>query len=154
SDPIPIQPRPLAVLSYLAERPGAVVGRDELIARVWGGTHVTRAVLKVAVRAIREVLDDDAGAPRYIETVGREGYRFVGAGDDQPTVRPAAATPREGAMVGRDEELASLHASLAQAGAGERAIVFVSGEAGIGKTTLLERFLGEVSADVCIARGQ
>ncbi len=80
NDPVPLQPRPLAVLSYLAARPGAVVGRDELIAELWAGTHVTKAVLKVAVRAIREALDDDADAPRYIETVGREGYRFIGTG--------------------------------------------------------------------------
>ena len=48
--PVPLQPRPLAVLSYLAARPGAVVGRDELIAKLWTDTHVTKAVLKVAVR--------------------------------------------------------------------------------------------------------
>jgi len=51
---VPLQPRPLAVLSYLAARPGEVVGRDELIAKVWEGTAVTKGVLKVAVRAIRE----------------------------------------------------------------------------------------------------
>ncbi len=51
---VPLQPRPLAVLSYLAARPGTVVSRDELIAQLWAGTYVTKAVLKVAVRAIRE----------------------------------------------------------------------------------------------------
>ncbi|MDX2169630.1 MAG: winged helix-turn-helix domain-containing protein, partial [Deltaproteobacteria bacterium] len=75
---VPLQPRPLAVLSYLAARPGEVVGGDELLARVWEGSHVTRAVLKVAVRALREALEDVADAPRYIETVGRSGYRFRG----------------------------------------------------------------------------
>src|SRR5690349_10095676 len=81
TETVPIQPRPLAVLAYLASRPGVVISRDELIARLWADTFVTKAVLKVAVRAIREAIGDDAESPRYIETVGREGYRFIGAGD-------------------------------------------------------------------------
>lgn len=157
NDPVPLQPRPLAVLSYLAARPGAVVSRDELIATLWAGTHVTKAVLKVAVRAIREALDDNADAPHYIETVGREGYRFIGA----DTVG-APATPRAGAvapavaLVGREQDLTRLHGSLAQAMAGTRTIVFVTGEAGIGKTTLIDRFIEEVeaAAGVSVARGQ
>ncbi|MDX2171395.1 MAG: winged helix-turn-helix domain-containing protein, partial [Deltaproteobacteria bacterium] len=87
---IALQPRPFAVLSYLAARPGVVVGRDELITQLWSGTHVTKAVLKVAVRAVREALDDPAASPRYIETVGREGYRFIGAG---VAAAPAPAAP-------------------------------------------------------------
>jgi DNA-binding winged helix-turn-helix (wHTH) protein len=77
-DSVALQPKPLAVLAHLAVRPGAVVDRDELIRTVWADTHVTRAVVKVAVRAIREALGDDVASPRYIETVGRRGYRFVG----------------------------------------------------------------------------
>lgn len=155
-DPVALQPRPLAVLSYLAAHAGTVVGRDELIAKLWGGTHVTKAVLKVAVRAVRDALDDDADAPRYIETVGREGYRFIGAGAvGQPTARaaPAAASA---AIVGRSEDLARLHAALAQAMGGARAVVFVTGEAGIGKTTLLDGFITELqhTEGVCVARGQ
>src|SRR5215468_1414098 len=156
-EPVVLQPRPLAVLAYLAARPGTVVGRDELIERLWEGTHVTKAVLKVAVRAIREALDDDADAPRYIETVGREGYRFIGAdAAAEPSAPRARAAAAAGAMVGRGGDLARLHASLAQALAGERAIVFVTGEAGIGKTTLLDQFIAELdpAADVCVARGQ
>ncbi|HVO23301.1 MAG TPA: AAA family ATPase [Candidatus Margulisiibacteriota bacterium] len=153
---MPLQPRPLAVLSYLAARPAAVVSREELIAKVWAGTYVTKAVLKVAVRAIREALDDDADAPRYIETVGREGYRFIGgeAGGAAPPRAPAAAA--EAAMVGREQDLAKLRAGLARAVAGTPTILFVTGEAGVGKTTLLERFIEEVDAagDICVARGQ
>src|SRR5262249_59864810 len=92
-DAVPLQPRPLAVLSYLAARAGTVVGRDELIAKLWDGAHVTKAVLKVAVRAIREALDDDADAPRYIETVGHEGYRFIGA---ETVVPPRPPRPNAG----------------------------------------------------------
>lgn len=155
NDPVPLQPRPLAVLSYLAVRPEAVVSRDELIAKLWAGTYVTKAVLKVAVRAIREALDDDADAPRYIETVGREGYRFIGA-EAAGASPPRAGAAAEVAMVGRGQDLAKLRAGLARAVAGARTIMFVTGEAGVGKTTLLDRFIEEVDAagGVCVARGQ
>ena len=154
--PVPLQPRPLAVLSYLAARPGAVVSRDELIAKLWAGTYVTKAVLKVAVRAVREALADEADAPRYIETVGREGYRFIGADAVGAPVSPRAGAAAGGpAMVGREQDLARLHAGLAQAMAGARTIVFVTGEAGIGKTTLVDRFIEQVeSGGICVARGQ
>ncbi len=154
---VALQPRPLAVLSYLAARPGDVVSRDDLIATLWGGTYVTKAVLKVAVRAIREALQDDAEAPRYIETVGREGYRFIGADAGAATNTPHADEPPGGAtMFGRGQDLAKLHAGLARAAAGTRTIVFVNGEAGIGKTTLLDRFIHEVETTraVYVARGQ
>jgi DNA-binding winged helix-turn-helix (wHTH) protein/tetratricopeptide (TPR) repeat protein len=155
--PVPIQPRPLAVLRYLATRPGAVIGRDELLAALWSGTHVTRAVLKVAVRALREALEEDAESPRYIETVGRSGYRFIGS-DSPPSLavtiaRPVAPTE---AIVGRAAELAALRLDLEDASSGARQITFVTGEAGIGKTTLIDRFVRDVARGPLarVARGQ
>jgi DNA-binding winged helix-turn-helix (wHTH) protein/tetratricopeptide (TPR) repeat protein len=142
---VALQPRPLAVLCYLAARPGEVVGRDELIRTLWAGTYVTRSVLKVAMHAVREALGDDADSPRYIETVGREGYRFIAADT-------AAGTPQAPNVVGRARELAVLAAAFEQAARGTRRIVFVTGEAGIGKTTLIEQFL--VDVDASVARGR
>jgi DNA-binding winged helix-turn-helix (wHTH) protein/predicted ATPase len=156
-EPVALQPKPLAVLAHLAARPGVVVGRDELIQTLWAGTFVTKAVLKVAVRAIREALGDDADCPRYIETVGREGYRFIGTGDVGAQASGGAAAPSSApTMVGRERELASLRAHLERARGGRRTVVFVAGEAGIGKTTLIDRFVGtiEPSSDVVVARGQ
>ncbi len=133
-----------------------MVSRDELIRAIWAGTFVTKAVLKVAVRAIREALGDDAGSPRYIETVGREGYRFIGG--DAATTRPSGETAALAApaMVGRTRDLEVLHAHLARALTGRRAVTFVSGEAGIGKTTLIDAFVEEVERDgrAWVARGQ
>src|SRR4029434_381429 len=111
---------------YLAARPGEVIGRDELIRTLWAGTYVTRAVLKVAVRAVREALGDDADSPRYIETVGREGYRFVT--EDAAAATSRAPSPALGTRVGRAQELAVLRAAFEQAGGGARRIVFVTGE--------------------------
>jgi DNA-binding winged helix-turn-helix (wHTH) protein len=139
---VPLQPRPLAVLCYLAARPCAVVGREELIKTLWAGTYVTRAVLKVAVRAIRETLEDDADAPRYIETVGREGYRFIGERASGSTTRVGVPSrTRKVAMVGRERDVAALRAGFGQAIDGARQMFFVTGEAGIGKTTLIDRFV-------------
>ena len=92
---VALQPRPLAVLAYLAARSGEVVSRDELIATLWAGTYVTTAVLKVAVRAIRQALGDDAESPRYIETVGREGYRFIGGAATSTPTSPLRVTSQK-----------------------------------------------------------
>ena len=90
---VALQPRPLAVLRYLARRPGRVVSGDELLRTIWAGTVVTRGVLKVAVRAIREALGEDADTPRFIETVGREGYRFLADPAAPAPERSEAARP-------------------------------------------------------------
>lgn len=55
-EPVELQPRPLAVLRYLTQRPGQVVTKEELLKHVWAGTYVTKTVLKVCVQAIREAL--------------------------------------------------------------------------------------------------
>jgi DNA-binding winged helix-turn-helix (wHTH) protein len=69
----------LAVLRYLAERPGQLIPGEELLKRLWPGTYVTKTVLRVCVRELRQALGEDPVVPRFIETVGREGYRFIGA---------------------------------------------------------------------------
>jgi DNA-binding winged helix-turn-helix (wHTH) protein len=50
-----------------------------LLKRLWPGIYVTKTVLKVCVREIRQALKDDATRPRFIETVGTQGYRFIAA---------------------------------------------------------------------------
>jgi DNA-binding winged helix-turn-helix (wHTH) protein/Tol biopolymer transport system component len=75
-----LQGQPLRVLSLLVERAGSVVSREELRIGVWGrGTVVDfDHGLDVAINKVREVLGDTASDPRYIETLSRRGYRFVG----------------------------------------------------------------------------
>jgi len=74
---VALEPTPLAVLCYLAQRPGQLVPKQELIKAIWR-IFVTPAVVKTCIHALRQALGDDASAPRYIETVGRKGYRFIG----------------------------------------------------------------------------
>jgi TolB-like protein/DNA-binding winged helix-turn-helix (wHTH) protein/Tfp pilus assembly protein PilF len=74
-----LQEQPFQVLAVLAERPGELVTRDELRRRVWpGDTFVDfDHALNTAVKKIRAALNDDADAPRFVETVPRRGYRFI-----------------------------------------------------------------------------
>jgi len=77
--PIRLQEQPLRVLATLVERPGEIVTREELQERIWGkDTFVDfEQSLNKAVNRLREALNDEAGQPRYVETVPRRGYRFI-----------------------------------------------------------------------------
>jgi len=79
-DCVRIQEQPLKLLVCLLERPGQLVGREDLQKRVWAGDiHVGfEDGLNAAAWRLRQVLGDSADRPRFIETVPRKGYRFVG----------------------------------------------------------------------------
>jgi hypothetical protein len=87
---IPLRPRTSAVLQYLATHTGRVVTKTELLQHVWAGTHVTETVLRVCIREIRVALADVAEAPQYLQTVGRQGYQWLVAGDGAAGPRAAA----------------------------------------------------------------
>ncbi|MGH9874300.1 MAG: winged helix-turn-helix domain-containing protein [Pyrinomonadaceae bacterium] len=70
--------KPLETLIFLLENPGRIVEKQELLDAVWKDTFVTEDTLVHAIREIRRVLGDDKEDPRYIQTVPRQGYRFVG----------------------------------------------------------------------------
>jgi TolB-like protein len=76
---IRIQEQPVCVLVSLLERPGELVTRDELRQKVWqSDTFVDfDAGLNKAINKIRDVLDDSAASPRFIETLPKRGYRFI-----------------------------------------------------------------------------
>lgn len=74
-----LQEQPLQVLQALLAQPGQVITREELAARLWPQRIVDfEAGLNTAVRKLRAALHDDADVPRYIETLPRRGYRFIG----------------------------------------------------------------------------
>ena len=97
-----LQDQPFAVLAFLLERPGVIVTREELRDKLWpADTFVDfDHSLNTAVNKIREVLGDSASSPRFIETVARRGYRFIGGAQnsadaevvtqEQPKVAPHA----------------------------------------------------------------
>ena len=74
-----LQDQPLQVLLALLDRPGAMVAREQLITRLWPtGVVDYETGLNTVMRKLRAALGDDAGEPRYIETIPRRGYRFIG----------------------------------------------------------------------------
>ena len=89
-----LQPQPFKVLVLLASRPGVVVTREEIQAEVWpAGTFVDfEQSLNFCIRQIRSALGDNANAPRYVETLPRRGYRWVGGSVERVT---GGATLRE-----------------------------------------------------------
>lgn len=75
---VALQEKPFRVLCALVERAGSLVTREELRTLVWTGSFVEfDHGLNVAVSKLREVLEDSASQPRFIETVPRRGYRFI-----------------------------------------------------------------------------
>jgi len=165
-------PKGVAVLRYLLERPGQVVTKEELLAAAWSDTVVSDAALTTCIQELRQALHDNARHPRYIETVHRRGFRFIGkivsdqwsvvsreeanhkaTGKKQkakiedffPTPNSQSPTP---SFVGREAELTQLQQWLAKALHGERQLVFVTGEPGIGKTTLIAVFRQSLASSI------
>src|SRR5262245_40138061 len=73
----PLTAKAGAVLRYLVEHPNRLVRRTTLMETVWPDVHVSDWALTTCIREIRHVLGDVAKAPCYIETVHRQGYRFI-----------------------------------------------------------------------------
>lgn len=127
-----LEPRVMAALVYLANRPGRVVTREELESAVWSGTVVGYDAVTGAIQKLRRALQDDPRQPRIIETLSKKGYRLVapvvrmeGAASPPPrmaAVPPMPPSPKRGAGLG----IAVLTAILLMAGVAP----FISREAG------------------------
>jgi DNA-binding winged helix-turn-helix (wHTH) protein/predicted ATPase len=153
-----LTPTTFALLQHLVEHAGQLVAKEELLQAIWPETAVTEGVLTTHVRQLRQVLGDNPKAPQFIETVHRRGYRFLptitappvpSAKWQVPRLPPAPSTQHLApTLVGRETELAQLHGWLDKALYGERQLIFVTGEPGIGKTTLVEAFLQSLESRV------
>lgn len=153
---VSLPPKAFALLHYLVSNHGRLLTKDALLDAVWRRRYVSESVLKGCVNELRKALADDPKSPIYIETVAKHGYRFIAevkqVDGPEPFV-PGPLLAATGAIghgacsmhwVGRRNELAWLEARFERAGQGERQIVFFTGEAGIGKTTLIDMFLSTV----------
>ncbi|RZI59336.1 MAG: hypothetical protein EOP37_11940 [Rubrivivax sp.] len=139
--PLRIGGRALDLLIALIERPGEVVTKRELMARVWPTTVVDESNLKVNIAGLRRVLGEGGGDPEYIATVTGRGYRFVAdvlSPGTAPPLPPGTPAPPPhnlptgtARIVGRDEVIAALGHELDSA----RQVSLV-GPGGIGKTTV------------------
>jgi DNA-binding winged helix-turn-helix (wHTH) protein len=153
-----LPPKAYGVLRCLVERAGRLVTQNELLDAVWPDTHIQPEGLKAQILHLRRVLGDQPKHPRFIETLPRRGYRFIGA--ERADAALKGATPgRQGPdrLVGRERALDELGEALRKASEQKRQIVFVTGESGIGKTALVDAFQLQVGGAVPglrIARGQ
>jgi len=158
---VPLRGKTLAVLEYLAARSGRLVTKDELLREVWPEVHVSEDVLVGCVHELRQVFGDTRSTARFVETVYRRGYRWIagtvdaGGGEQRRSSTPAVPRQPLSIFVGRDADVTQLRSWLAHAASGVRQVVFVTGEAGIGKTSLVDAFLGDLPTAPClVARGQ
>jgi DNA-binding winged helix-turn-helix (wHTH) protein/predicted ATPase len=156
-DTVLLRPKDLAVLLHLLQHRGRLVPKAELVSAGWPGVAVEEGVLKACINRLRTGLGDDAGAPRFIETVSRRGYRLVG----RVALTGARGRPERrahgeiaGRIVGREAELNELRQRFTAAAGGARQVVLVTAEAGLGKTTLVDAFLDGLGPRVRVARGQ
>jgi DNA-binding winged helix-turn-helix (wHTH) protein len=113
---VPLRPRIFAVLRYLMEHPQRLIRREELVQAVWDTTKVSEGVLRVCVREIRQALSESAEKPRFIETVGRQGWKWIaevvsrqGEGTRDWGLGASPPSPQAPTVVGRERELVQLH---------------------------------------------
>jgi predicted ATPase len=159
--PIDLAPKLFAVLRYLVENPGRLVTHDELLDALWPETYVQPQVLRTYVLELRKLLGDDALKPRFIQTLPKRGYRFVAPvtehmGATRPRMETVAQTPPAEPIIGRDDELDFLKTQVKLLANGQRRVIFVSGDAGIGKTALVDSFCRRIEASIgaSVGRGQ
>ncbi len=136
---LPLGSRALEILIYLAERPGQVIAKKELIDRVWPDVTVEEGSLRVHVAAIRKALADGKFGNRYIANIQGRGYSFVGsvvglgvsAANIADQQSQGALPARARRMIGREPVLGEVKDRLR-----EERFVTLLGPGGIGKTTI------------------
>jgi DNA-binding winged helix-turn-helix (wHTH) protein len=158
--PCHLEPQVFEVLAYLVRHRDRVVPRTELLDQIWGSRFVTDSALASRVKAARRAVGDNGREQGVIRTVHGRGYQFL-APVQEPAPEPGApappvAAPAGVAPVGREAELGRLQELYGLTQGGRRQVVFVTGEAGIGKSTLVEAFAAGVERERAglVARGQ
>jgi predicted ATPase/DNA-binding winged helix-turn-helix (wHTH) protein len=140
--PVHIGARAFDLLVVLVERAGEVVGKDELVARVWSGLTVDESNLRIQVALVRKALRDGRAGARYLMNVPGRGYRFVAPLRTAETPRPipppaslsGAASARQARLtrlIGRGDAIDDVVGRLSR-----HRFVTIIGPGGIGKTSV------------------
>lgn len=138
-------------LIFLIQNNGRFVSRQELHRTIWGSAKISPSTIPMCISEIRKALTDDPKSPRFVESLKRHGYRFVG----QVKFRSDSEAETEFAFVGRRPALDSLNQAVRSTLADLRGrMITIVGEAGSGKTRLISEFIQQTSGrtDVIIAR--
>ena len=150
--PVNVPSRAWEILLALIERAGELVGKADLLARVWPRAVVEEGALRVHISGLRRILGDRRGGLRYIESVTSLGYRFVAAVRRRdreealvPTRSPPcnAQPPMPRHMIGRDDELSTLLMRLSR-----RRLLTITGPGGVGKSTLAMAAMDRLAVDL------
>ena len=178
STAVDLRPKAWQALVQLLQRPGVLVTGDELLEALWPNADVTPKTLTNLMGELRRALGDDLSKPQIIQTVHRRGYRLIApvhSGSVAPgataqavaykSVRPispvlvngplALAAHAARPLVGRTTELAAMSRLLGQAFEGQRRVLLLGGDPGVGKTALLDAFVAQLGPmGVMFGRGQ
>jgi DNA-binding winged helix-turn-helix (wHTH) protein len=128
-----VERRAMEALVVLAERAGEVVKKDELIAAVWGRVAVSDHSVAMVVSQLRRALNDDARAPRYIETITKRGYRLIAPCEPMCEAAGEAVAARRAPISGVVGGALSL--------VDPRALTFISGAAVLAGISALSMLL-------------
>jgi DNA-binding winged helix-turn-helix (wHTH) protein/predicted ATPase/type II secretory pathway predicted ATPase ExeA len=157
---IPLGGKVFDTLRILVENYNHLVRKDELMKALWPDRVVEESNLDHNISSIRKALGQQRGHAKYIETVPRQGYRFVApvgmAGDASQISVLATEYPHGPILIERDEQLLQLRLALERASSGTRQFVLITGEPGIGKTSLVRTFVEQIAAipSTYVARGE
>jgi DNA-binding winged helix-turn-helix (wHTH) protein len=97
-EPVELNGRYFDALALLVADQGKLVSKDRFLAEVWRGVPVTDEALTQCIKTLRRQLGDDAGRPKFIETVPKHGYRFI-----EPVEILGSDAPRTGGSAARDD---------------------------------------------------
>jgi DNA-binding winged helix-turn-helix (wHTH) protein len=105
---VEVTPKLLDLLLHLVDRAGALVTKEELLDTLWPDANVTENALAQAMSELRQALGDDAGAPQFIKTIARRGYRFIAPVERLDSLATASAAPAGPAADAHDRAVAVL----------------------------------------------
>ncbi len=136
------EPKVLRSLAYLIARRDEVVSKQELMDALWPGEFVSESAVHRNIALIRRAVGDDGKLQKVVRTLPRAGYRFVARVEWEAD--PMALKPFRIPLMGRKSELSELRSAFSVAQQGHSSILLICGEAGIGKTRLIQEFAHEL----------
>ena len=142
---VQLRRKPFAILGFLVRNPGRLVTHAEIVDAVWGKIAMSESLLRTHVSHLRRVIGEGV-----LETVVGRGYRFMAEVQhvqaNERELLPSTGDSATTQLVGREAELAALCSALRAARDRKRTAVFLTGEAGVGKTMLVDAFVEQVRA--------
>ncbi len=151
-----LEPQVLDLLSYLIRHSDRVVTKQELLDHLWLEQVVSDATLHQRLTAAHKAVGDNGRDQHTIQTIRGRGYRFIATVETRDSALPEGTVSHRQSLpsnrlprflVERESELDTLHRHFVLAQGGQRQVVFISGEAGIGKTALVETFMSHVEGE-------